>query len=126
MPLFSDLNRKQLESNSHVEKVTNSHVVYTLKFKLLALKKYDQGISPKRIFSDAEIDLTLFPKDYAKNTIRRWRTRGAESLKHETRGSSTRPKRTSEYATIEEEIAHLKAENWILKKLQALAKKQKK
>jgi hypothetical protein len=32
MPLFSDLNRKQLESNSHVEKVTNSHVVYTLKF----------------------------------------------------------------------------------------------
>lgn len=126
MPLFSDSDRKNLESNSNVEKVTKSHVVYTLKFKLLALKKHDQGISPKRIFTDADIDLTLFPNDYAKNTIRRWRARGAEGLKHETRGSSTKPKRTSEYASLEEEIAHLKAENWILKKLQALAEKQKK
>lgn len=126
MPLFSDSNRKALESNSNVEKVTKSHVVYTLKFKLLALKKYDQGISPKRIFADADIDLTLFPNDYAKNTIKRWRTRGREGLKHETRGSGTKPKRTSGYASLEEEIAHLKAENWILKKLQALAEKQKK
>ena len=126
MPLFSDSDRKDLESNPNVEKVTTSHVVYTLKFKLHALKKYDQGITPKRIFTDAKIDLTLFPDSYAKNTIRRWRTRGSEGIKHETRGSSTKPKRTSEYASLEEEIAHLKAENWILKKLQALAEKPKK
>jgi hypothetical protein len=126
MALFSDSDRKRLESNTNVEKVTKSHVVYTLKFKILALKKYDQGIPPKRIFSDAGIDLILFPQSYAKNTLRRWRERGPEGLKVETRGSGTSTKKTSDFFSPEQEIAHLKAEIWILKKLQASADKQKK
>jgi putative transposase len=126
MALFSDSDRKRLESNTNVEKVTKSHVVYTLKFKILALKKHDQGIPPKRIFTDAGIDLILFPQGYAKNTIRRWRKIGPEGIKVETRGSGTPTKKKNGFSSLEQEIAQLKAEIWILKKLQASAGKQKK
>lgn len=125
MGLFSDSDRKSLESNSNIEKVTKSHVVFTLKFKLLALKKFKLGIPPKRIFADAEIDLNLFPEGYAKKTIRRWRERGEAALKTETRGSG-KPSMKSGFSSPEQEIAQLKAEIWILKKLQALANEPKK
>jgi hypothetical protein len=125
MAIFSDSERNELESNTNIEKVTKSHVVYTLKFKLLALKKFKQGIPPKRIFTDAEIDLNLFPNSYAKETIRRWRKIGEAALKTETRGSG-KPSKRSSFSSPEQEIAQLKAEIWILKKLQALAKEQKK
>lgn len=125
MASFSDSDRKSLESNSNVEKVTKSHVVYTLKFKLLSLKKYEQGIPPKRIFTDAGINLLIFPDRYAKNTLCRWRAISSDGMKKETRGSGSR-KPKQKFSSPEQEIAQLKAEIWILKKLQALAKKPKK
>lgn len=127
MPLLSDSARKGLESNVNVEKVSNAFVSYTLKFKLHALKSYEKGISPKQIFLAAGIDLNLFRFDYAKNTIRRWRRIGIDNLKLERRGKSNaaRPKKKKK-ASQTQEIAQLKAEIWILKKLQALAVKTKK
>ncbi len=89
------------------------------------LKKFKLGIPPKRIFTDAEIDLNLFPEGYAKRTIRRWRERGEVALKTETRGSG-KPSKKSGFSSPAQEIAQLKAEIWILKKLQALANKPKK
>lgn len=126
MAILSDSDRKKLTSNPNVEKVTNSHVAYTLKFKLHAIKSYENGVKVKEIFSSAGIDLSLFRHDYAKNTIRRWRRIGKENLKDESRGRnlSTKPKKRN--LTQEQEIAQLKAEIWILKKLQASAKKPKK
>jgi hypothetical protein len=126
MPLLSDSARKGLESNVNVEKVSKSFVSYTLKFKLHALKSYERGNSPKQIFIEAGIDLGLFRFDYAKNTIRRWRRIGIESLKLERRGKSNAGRQKKKNLSQEQEIEQLKAEIWILKKLQALAKKQKK
>lgn len=120
MPI-SDSVRKELESNVNVEKVSKSFVSYTLKFKLHALKSYEKGNSPKQIFTSAGIDLSLFRFDYAKNTIRRWRRIGNENLKLERRGNRNAGRRKTKNLSQEQEIEQLKAEIWILKKLQALS-----
>lgn len=127
---FSDTDRKKLESNPVIEKITKSQVSFTSKFKAAALKKYDSGIAPKRIFVDADLDLSLFPDEFAKKTLQRWRRirdkHGMSGLKNERRGSGStgRPKKSNHSHEIE--IALLKAEISILKKLQALAEEREK
>lgn len=126
MPRFSEQIRKRLLSNPNVESVSGSRVAYTLEFKLEALKSFADGMTSKQIFIKAGIDLSLFRFDYAKNTIRRWKRIGPEGLKLERRGSSSHKNHTRRNLSPEQEIAQLKAEIWILKKLQASAKNRKK
>ena len=127
---FSDQDRKQLESNPNVEKVNKTQVTFTPKFKILALKKYEAGIPPKRIFTDADINLSLFNADFAKKTIYRWRQikskHGDVGLKKDSRGKKSRGRPKSKGMSSEQEIALLKAEISILKKLQALAARREK
>ncbi len=117
---FSDEIRKKLLSNPNIKNVSESRVEYTLDFKLHSLKRYEAGATCKQIFIEAGIDLSIFRFDYAKNTIRRWKRFGKEGLKQEKRRKNS-PKKMSQ----EEEIEHLKAEIWILKKLQASARNKK-
>jgi transposase len=127
MGLLSDSERKLLENNSIVEKVTASNVTYTSKFKIKAVAEFSKGISPNQIFSDAGIDLQMFGKTYAKKCLSRWRKiheeLGNDGLKSERRGSGAtgRPVRT--FKSPEDELHYLRAENDFLKKLHALAAK---
>ena len=121
MSKFSAEVRRRLLKNPHIEAVSESRIEYTLAFKLHALKRYEEGLTCKEIFIEAGIDLSLFRFDYAKNTLRRWKRLGKDGLKDDKRGRTLRPKKMSQ----EEEIEHLKAEIWILKKLQASAKNEK-
>lgn len=127
---FSDTDRKKLESNPVVEKVTNSQVTFTTKFKLAALKKYDSGITPKRIFMEANLDLSLFTDEFSKKTLQRWRRirdrDGLEGFRKERRGTGATGRPKNQNHSHEIEIALLKAEISILKKLQALAKAREK
>lgn len=131
MALLSDFDRKRLEENPNVEKVSFSNVSYTSKFKIKALKQLKDGFSPREIFMEAEIDLSLFGKDYPKKCLQRWKkvqkTSGENGLKKERRGSGAtgRPK-NKKFKSADEEIAYLRAENDFLKKLQALAVKYEK
>lgn len=124
---FSESDRKLLESNYVVSKVTKSNVTFKAQFKIKAVKESIRGVSPKEIFVKAGIDLSLFNPDYAKKTIQRWRRvydeSGEEGLRSDGRGSKAtgRPKGIK-FKSLEEENAYLRAENDFLKKLHALAR----
>ena len=128
---FSESDRKSLESNRFVEKVTESNVTFKSQFKIKAVKDSLRGVSPKEIFFKAGIDLSLFNPYYAKKTIQRWRKiydeSGEEGLKSDARGSKAtgRPK-GMKFKSLEEENAYLRAEIDFLKKLHALARENKK
>lgn len=126
MALLSDSDRKDLENNPNVLRVTKSNVTYTSKFKIKAVKQSLKGISPRKIFMDAGINLQTFGEDYPKKAIQRWRKvfelKGEAGLKEENRGSSGgggRPKKVH-HRDLEAEVAYLRAEVELLKKLRAL------
>lgn len=123
MGSMSDKDRKGLENNPNVLKVTKSNVAYTTEFKTNALKLHKQGHTPFQIFTEAGIDLSVFGEDYAKKCIQRWGKVATQEggLKKERRGSKAtgRPKGLK-FKSVEEEVAYLRAENDFLKKLRAL------
>lgn len=128
MALFSDSDRKDLESNPNVLKVTHSNVTYKPAFKIKAIKQLLKGSTPKDIFSEAGINLSLFSEDYPKKSLKRWRKiydeHGEAGFKEERRGSGAtgRPKGLK-FKSLEEENAYLRAELDFLKKLRALEEK---
>ena len=126
MGKFSVAVRKQLVTSPYVEDVTDSHVIFSVKFKTLAVQKYLEGFSPSEIFSTLGIDTSLFLPDYPKKSIARWKEvffkEGVAGFEKEKRGkgSTGRPLK-KQFKTIEEEVTYLREENALLKKLQALA-----
>lgn len=128
MGSMSEKDRKGLENNPNVLKVTKSNVTYTPAFKAKALKLHEQGQSSSKIFIDAGINLAIFGEDYARNCLQRWmkvfNAEGLNGLKKERRGSKAtgRPKGLK-FKSLEDENAYLKAENDFLKKLHALEAK---
>ncbi len=120
---------KALLDSGWVQKITGSHVVFTPDFKIKAVKLNLEGLSPSDIFSSLGVDPSLFHKELPKKSIGRWKKiylkEGEAGFKDEKRGkgSSGRPKRkfdSSDLKSLQERIAHLEAENFILKKLRAL------
>lgn len=128
MAALSESDRKGLEKNPNVLKVTKSNVTYTSAFKIKALKLFEQGHLPRLIFQDAGIDLSVFSEHYAKDCLRRWKEiadkSGTDGLKKESRGlkSTGRPK-GQKFKSVDEELAYLRAEVDFLKKLRALEAK---
>lgn len=131
MEKFSDDAKKCLLSSPYVEKLTESHVVFTSKFKSLALKKYFEGMNPSDIFNNLGIDTSFFLPDFPKKSIARWKAvfaeAGVEGLEKENRGKGAggRPKK-QKFKSLEEEVAYLREENDFLKKLRALAEEYQK
>ena len=125
--------RSRLLKNPVVEKITDSHVVYTVEFKKSAVGKYLSGQSPRQIFTDAGINTSYFNEDYAKKSIFRWKKvledDGPGGLATEKRGrkASGRPKKVfdpSDLQSVLDRVAYLEAENDFLKKLKALADRE--
>lgn len=124
-----------LEKSPHVERITEKNVSYTAEFKKHATEEYNKGISPIEIFEQAGFDVSIFPADYPRSTLKRWRTsvqkNGINSLSEDNRGkgSSGRPRTQSTKDLSESElrarVAYLEAEVDFLKKLRALARKGK-
>jgi hypothetical protein len=131
MEKISDSDRKILLSSPYVEKITESHVVFTVKFKILAVQKYFEGKSPNNIFTELGIETSIFLPDFPKKSIYRWKTifldKGVDGFTEENRGKSS-PGRPSvqKFKSLEEEVAYLREENAVLKKLHALAKEYQK
>ena len=123
MGSLSERDRKDLEKNPIVLKVTRSNVTYTPEIKAKALKLRQKGQSPSQIFIAAGINLSLFGAGYAKKCLHRWEKMSAQDggLKKDRRGSKSkgRPK-GKKFKSLEDENAYLRAENDFLKKLRAL------
>jgi transposase len=135
MPKLSDSVRKSLLHNPWVERITDTQVLFTAEFKIHAVKMNLKGQSPKDIFLNAGIDVSLFREEFPKKSVSRWKMihhdYGDDGFKQERRGLSStgRPKKTSnsdDIKELQERLAYLEAENFILKKLNALAAKSRK
>ena len=126
MEKWSNAIRKRLLSNRFVERITESHVYFTAEFKIMAIQAYDEGKRPKEIFIESGIDTSIFGDDFPKKSISRWRKifekEGELGLRSERRGKKAtgRPK-DKKFKSQEAELAYLRLENELLKKLHALA-----
>ena len=127
--------RATLEKCPSVEKVSESQVIYTKKFKASAVKDYKAGKSPTEIFLKAGLSPNLFLRSYCSKLIIRWTKSFDEygSFNGERRGKQAtgRPKGPATLknpktaAEFKARLAYLEAENDFLKKLHALVKQGK-
>lgn len=88
---LSKKQRKELEANKFVSKVTEKQIHYTYEFKLFALNKQSVGFSPNEVFIKAKIPPEWFRKNYAKNLLKGWRARVREKGIHSLKPNSGRP-----------------------------------
>ncbi len=127
---------KALEGNLWVERLTDSQIIYTYKFKIEAVEEYLRGNSPDEIFKEAGIPVKLLVKEYARNCLKRWvkqyKEHGLEALKEDKRGTAKgplkgRPKKIDDDLTYEELKAIVQIQTEVietLKKRRALAQKK--
>lgn len=136
MSLWLKKARRELERNPNVEKTTEKHVSFKAAFKSQALKDHGKGISSTEIFRRAGFDISLFPENYCRETIKRWKKsfkkHGEDALTSDLRGSGASGRRRVRKASSEmgeselrARVAYLEAEVDFLKKLRALAKQGK-
>ena len=135
MQKFPDQVKQILLKSGCVEKVTDSQVAFTAEFKIKAVRANLDGKSPEDIFILNGIDPSLFLPGFPKKTLARWKKiferDGENGLRSENRGkdSTGRPKRQfdpNDVKSLQERVALLEAENFILKKLRALATENEK
>ena len=85
--------KRALLKNPNVAKITDSHVVFTPKFKIKAVELYLSGKSAEDIFISNGIEPSMFIPDFCRSCIKRWvlkfETNGKDAFKIETRGSGT-------------------------------------
>jgi len=125
--IFSEEQIKELLQNPNVEKCSDKSITYQKDFKILAVKKYLEGLSSNEIFRQAEFNLDMIGRKTPKYCLRDWRTifktKGLQELLIETRGKGGgRPKvnwstEKEKIKYLETKIAYLKAENDFLAKL---------
>lgn len=128
--------RATLEKCPSVERVNETQVIFTKKFKSSAVKNYKAGKSPSEIFLSAGLSPKLFLRSYCTKSIIRWSKNfaqyGSEIKERRGRpkgltGSSklVTHKNPKTRAEVQARLAYLEAENDFLKKLHALVKQGK-
>lgn len=130
-------NLKQTEDllkNPNVVKCSAKSISYNNKFKILAVKKYQEGLPPRNIFQEAGFDLDIIGDESPMNCLLRWKRKikfkGVGSLAIDHRGKKTgggRPRirgmtDAEKITRLEATVAYLKAENDFLAKLRAKRK----
>lgn len=129
MEKFPEKVKYALLKTGQVERVTADQVIFKADFKIKAVKMNLAGRSFSDTFLTLGIDPFFFLPDYPRKSITRWKKifeeEGEDGLREERRGKNAtgRPKRNfdpNDIKSLQEKIALLEAENFILKKLQAL------
>jgi hypothetical protein len=125
-----------LKGNRWIERITESQIVYTYEFKVLAIEEFLRGVSAEEIFRSAEIPLNFLKPNYARDCLKRWlvqyRKHGLESLKVDKRGTTKgptmgRPRKHDRNLTYEELKVIVEIQSEVieaLKKKKALAKQK--
>lgn len=124
---FSEEQLIELRKNRFVLSASSKAITYTDEFKLLFIVENQKNKTPRQIFEEAGFDSEVLGEDRISNAAFRWRKAYSESgvmgLRDGRAGSSGRP-RTKEMtpdemlAKKDAEIAYLKAEVELLKKLE--------
>ena len=128
--IFTKEQIETLLQNPNVEACSDKSISYRKDFKILAVRKYQQGLSSNEIFQQASFDLRMIGSKTPKECLRRWlkifRKKGEIALKTDGRGQNKaggRPKNLANLTDqqklkrLETEVAYLKEENRFLAKL---------
>lgn len=134
MHALSEHQKSELLANPNVKEITDKSIVYTSAFKTKAVELYLAGQNPNKIFSNANIPIDYFKRDYCRCCIKRWvikyKSDGKESLAEDLRGvhSTGRPKNENlNDLSYDELLALVEIQKGVieeLKKKKALAKKK--
>lgn len=121
---------KALLQNGNVAGCSEKSISYRKEFKILAVRKYQEGLPPSEIFRQARFDIDTIGRETPKRCLRRWRKvsrqKGEAGLHVDGRGQSKaggRPKNLANLTDqekmkrLEAEVSYLKEENSFLAKL---------
>ena len=127
---FTEEQIKELLRNPNVANCSERSILYQRDFKVSAVKKYLEGMSPSWIFKEAGFSLAVIGHNTPKWCMSRWletfRDKGEAGLKEDGRKNSNsrgRPKGIEHLSDkeklkyLETQVAYLKAENSFLAKL---------
>ena len=129
---YTDQEREILLKNPNILKVGDRNITYNNEFKLKAIKKNEEGVSPIQIFKEAGINVSILGVANPKSCIKKWKKiykkYGEQGLIKEKRGHGKGEGRPQyKKLTLEDKlkqaktrIAYLEAENEYLKKLEEL------
>lgn len=124
--IFSKKEKAILRKNRHVLRISDKAITYTDDFKVRALAESSKGKTAREIFEEAGFDVELIGMSRVTSSITRWKTsykeKGVMGLRDTRKGNSGRPlnRELSPKEIIERkdaEIAYLKAELELVKKL---------
>lgn len=128
--IFAKEQIEMLLQNPNVARCSSKSISYHKDFKVLAMRKYHEGLPPLEIFRQARFDIGMIGYETPKQCLRQWRKifkdKGEIGLKTDGRGQSKaggRPKNLANLTDeeklkrLEAEVAYLKEENRFLAKL---------
>ena len=128
--IFTKEQIETLLQHPNVAGCSEKSISYHKDFKILAVRKYQEGLPPSEIFRQARFDIGTIGRKIPKQCLRRWKKifkdRGEAGLKTDGRGQSKaggRPKSLANLTDEEKlkrlkaEVAYLKEENRFLAKL---------
>lgn len=121
MEKFTKKEKELLENNPNILSVLSNQVLYSKEFKQKAIIEHQNGKSPKQIFKDAEIDISILSNDsdYASKTISKWKNANRGKINIHSSKNKSKDKKSA-YQKLLERNEYLEAENEFLKKLQML------
>lgn len=130
--IYSEIERKMLESNPNVKSVSEKSVTYMPEFKIEAvLSNIERFKTPAQIFIDAGFNIEVLGTQKPNECLKRWRRiynqKGIDGLLMENRGANSTGRPSSKELTAEEKLKRMEAklkrlekENELLKKLEPL------
>jgi len=70
---FNKYIKEKLLKNKYIIKVTDNHIVYSNKFKILLWNNFNKGISPKETFKNNNLDLNIIGEENPRRLLSRIR-----------------------------------------------------
>lgn len=126
-------NKEQIETllqNQNVAGCSEKSISYRKDFKILAVRKYQEGLPASEIFRQARFDIHMIGRRTPKDCLRRWRKtfrqKGETGLNVDGRGQNKAGGRPRSFKNLtdnekmerlEAEVAYLREENRFLAKL---------
>jgi len=119
---YTDQEREILLKNPNILKVGDRNITYNNEFKLKAIKKNEEGVSPIQIFKEAGINVSILGVANPKSCIKKWKKIYKKYGHGKGEGRPQYKKLTLEdkLKQAKTRIAYLEAENEYLKKLEEL------
>ena len=117
---MANLSKEQirlLEENKYIEKVSTTTISYSEEFKKEFMKRYLEGIKPKKIIKELGLDSLVLGKDRIKNITKRCKEYARREYKYsDLRKNETYKEARDELKKLKHEVLILRAENEYLKK----------